>query len=228
MVPVLDLKDGLVVHARRGDRASYAPIESTIAGGAQPLAIARGLMGVHEFSEAYIADLDAIAGREPHDLALAELRLAFPAVSLWVDSGFTSVEEAVAWSARGLGRPVLGTENLAEAPGMSVPDDIVLSLDFRDRFIGPAAVLDHPGDWPGEVIVMTLARVGSHGGPDFDRLAEIKARAGARRVFAAGGVRDVRDLRRLQELGLAGALVATAIHDGRLTRADLEAFARNA
>ncbi|HWX13321.1 MAG TPA: HisA/HisF-related TIM barrel protein, partial [Methylocella sp.] len=38
---------------------------------------------------------------------------------------------------------------------------------------------------------------------------------------AAGGLRDASDLMRLREAGVSGALVASALHDGRLIGADL-------
>jgi phosphoribosylformimino-5-aminoimidazole carboxamide ribotide isomerase len=68
---------------------------------------------------------------------------------------------------------------------------------------------------------MTLARVGSGAGPDTGRIADICARAPGRSIYAAGGVRDTSDLAALQQLGVAGALVATSLHDGRLSGADL-------
>jgi phosphoribosylformimino-5-aminoimidazole carboxamide ribotide isomerase len=49
--------------------------------------------------------------------------------------------------------------------------------------------------------------------------------AAGRRIYAAGGVRDAADLAALARAGIAGALVATALHDGRLRRADIDALA---
>lgn len=103
----------------------------------------------------------------------------------------------------------------------------ILSLDFRgDDFLGPPALLAHPADWPGRIIVMTLAHVGAGAGPDWTRLATIIAAAGPeRRVYAAGGVRTTDDLRRLQAMGVAGALVATSLHNGQIKTGDLEEIA---
>jgi len=42
-------------------------------------------------------------------------------------------------------------------------------------------------------------------------------------LLAGGGVRDPGDLRELAQLGCTGALVATALHDGRLTAEDVAA-----
>jgi phosphoribosylformimino-5-aminoimidazole carboxamide ribotide isomerase len=105
--------------------------------------------------------------------------------------------------------------------------EVLLSLDFRgDAFLGPARLLASAGTWPHRVIVMTLARVGTGGGPDFTRLDEIIGRAGpSRQVYAAGGVRNMDDLKRLRDLGVAGALVATALHTGQIKTGDLEEIA---
>ena len=70
---------------------------------------------------------------------------------------------------------------------------------------------------------MTLARVGSGAGPDLDRLRAIREIAAGRDIYAAGGVRDSADLAVLKRAGISGALVATSLHDGRLTGSDLEA-----
>ena len=62
--------------------------------------------------------------------------------------------------------------------------------------------------WPRRIIVMTLARVGSAAGPDLARIAAVQSAAGARKIYAAGGVRDAADLAALKSVGAAGVLVA--------------------
>jgi phosphoribosylformimino-5-aminoimidazole carboxamide ribotide isomerase len=87
--------------------------------------------------------------------------------------------------------------------------------------LGCGALFDAAALWPSRLIHMTLARVGSDGGPDVDGLVALRTRAPHCAVYAAGGVRDERDLQVLAAHGVAGALVATALHDGRITRARL-------
>src|SRR5690606_17455443 len=149
-------------------------------------------------------------------------------VMLWVDRGTASAEVLAREAREGPGTPVLGTEVIADegaARAALAVHPIILSLDHdMEGPLGPAAVHSDPSLWPESVIVMTLGRVGSLEGPDLDRLRAVKDLAGGRRVFAAGGVRDRADLLALAEAGAAGVLVASALHDGRLTAADLEAF----
>ena len=127
-----------------------------------------------------------------------------------------------------LGTPVIGSESqrdsnlIARHRGSA---RIVLSLDFRgDAFQGPPEILAEPALWPSRVIVMTLARVGSAAGPDLARLAAIRSVAGGRELYAAGGVRDARDLSALKAAGASGALIATALHEQRIVAADLGAM----
>ena len=226
IIPVLDLMGGAVVRARMGERHLYAPIVTPLAATSDPLDVARGLLAVHPFSTLYVADLDAIEGRGDNGAALRRITHECPGVSLWVDNGIAEAAAAARWLDGGIGSLVLGSETQRDAAlvrQLAADDRVVLSLDFRgDAFQGPAGILDDPSAWPARVIAMTLARVGSGAGPDVERLAEVQRIAPGRRIYAAGGVRNAADLAALAHAGIAGALVATALHDGRLGRAEIE------
>lgn len=228
IIPVIDLRGGVVVHARRGERARYRPLVSPLAADATPLAVVAGLMALHPFSVLYVADLDAIAGAGDNGAAIAAIAARFPGLSLWLDAGFRAAPAARAWLA-GRGDLVLGSEAQADGAllaallGGASAARVILSLDFRaEGFIGPP-VLRTPALWPARVIAMTLAQVGSGAGPDLARVAEIVGQAEGRAVFAAGGVRDGADLAVLRTAGAAGVLVASALHEGRVGPADLAA-----
>src|SRR5947209_7775724 len=61
IIPVLDLKAGLAVHAVAGDRAYYQPIRSILHQGSDPIGLARAYRDKLGLSDLYVADLDAIA-----------------------------------------------------------------------------------------------------------------------------------------------------------------------
>ncbi|MBM3578582.1 MAG: nickel transporter [Alphaproteobacteria bacterium] len=224
IIPVIDIRSGVVVRARAGDRDSYAPIMSALAPTSAPVDVVAGFLALHSFERIYIADLDAIQGSGDNRHEIEALVERFPAMRFMVDAGATSSD----W--RGVARVecVIGSESLRDIESLRArkdDPDVVLSLDFRDDvFLGPDTLSNCADLWPSQVIVMTLTRVGVGAGPDFDHVVKIIERAGDRRVFAAGGVRDARDLEQLEALGAAGALVATALHDGALTRPDLDRF----
>jgi phosphoribosylformimino-5-aminoimidazole carboxamide ribotide isomerase len=229
IVPVIDLKGGTVVHARMGQRALYRPIETPLAQGSDPLDVVAGLLSVHPFTALYVADLDAIEGNGDNRPAIKELKQAFPQLTLWVDSGIAEFDSAADWLHRDLGHLVLGSETQSDAAlahHLAENVKVVLSLDFRGPdFMGPPALLAQNAAWPHRVIAMTLDRVGSHAGPDLARLRALKSFAGTRAVYAAGGVRDIGDLRALAQADIAGALIASSLHDGRITAADLRQMA---
>jgi phosphoribosylformimino-5-aminoimidazole carboxamide ribotide isomerase len=227
-IPVVDLKGGEVVRARMGDRASYKPIKSPLSPTSDPVDAARGLLAVYPFPILYVADLDAIEHHGDNFPTLRRIRAEFPTLRMWIDSGVADAAALEALIGADLGEPVIGSESQRDGALSARQKDsrrIVLSLDFRgNAFQGPAEILAEPELWPRRIIVMTLARVGSGVGPDFARLRAIQSIAGGREVYAAGGVRDAADLRALKAIGCAGALIATALHERRVVRADLEAI----
>jgi phosphoribosylformimino-5-aminoimidazole carboxamide ribotide isomerase len=230
VIPVIDLRAGEVVHARRGERASYRPVQSQLCRGSAPVEVVAGLRAVHPFATLYIADLDAIQGRGDNGASIREIRRRFPALRLWVDNGLADGDACRNWLAQGLGALVLGSEAqhdhaiLQDLSGDDARRDLILSLDYKDdRFLGPPALLSATALWPARLIVMTLSRVGSGGGPDLELLRRWRAEAPAKKIFAAGGVRGGEDLLALADCDVSGVLVATALHERKIGRAEIAA-----
>jgi phosphoribosylformimino-5-aminoimidazole carboxamide ribotide isomerase len=225
IIPVIDLKDGAVVRALKGDRAHYRPITTPLAPTGDPLEVARGLLSVFPFQSLYVADLDAITGSGDNRAVLASLTRAFPHVSFWIDGGIAEPDAAAAWLADETGILVIGSESqksTALARRFADHPRVVLSLDFRgDAFCGPPELLTDTACWASRIIAMTMGRVGSGEGPDLARVAMLSVRAAGRRIYAAGGVRDAADLEMLKRVGAAGALIATCLHERRLTGDDI-------
>jgi phosphoribosylformimino-5-aminoimidazole carboxamide ribotide isomerase len=233
VVPVLDLKAGQVVRAVAGDRTHYQPIRSTLAASSEPAAVLDGLLTLAPFARVYVADLDAITRAGDHRRAIADLAARHEAVEFWVDAGFATASDAIAAAAERI-VPVLGSESLetttalGEAIARLGAGGVVLSLDFRgERFVGPGDLGARPDLWPDRVIAMTLGRVGTGMGPDVERLAALVPMIGDRSLFAAGGVRGRADLLLLAQMGVRGALVASALHDATLGSPDLAGFQGN-
>lgn len=221
LIPVLDLKGGVVVAARGGNRGDYRPLVSPLCNSSRPEAVASALLALHPFDALYIADLDAIGGGATLLPVIQSIHRAHPAIELWVDSGLRDLDRIAP-----IARPVLGTESIEGSAQLAelirtLPDP-VLSLDFRDdRPLGPAAIHEQSELWPEEVIVMTLARVGTGTGPDLPLLERLRRASPTTRFCAAGGVRGATDLRRLRDLGVAGALVSTLLHQAPADQAAL-------
>ncbi len=226
IIPVIDVMGGVVVRALAGRRDAYRPIVSALAASSAPCEIVAAFLRLHPFRSIYIADLDAILGRGENARVVRSLADKFPQIAFWLDAGAHTVAPGSSCEM------VVGSEALhrdAPPPDLSATPHVILSLDFQGKeFLGPPSLASSPHLWPSRVIVMTLRSVGVGEGPDLAMLAAIKARAGRRELFAAGGVRGANDLAALAQAGAAGALIASALHDERLGAEDLARFAESA
>src|SRR5215813_4532696 len=223
IIPALDLKDGLVVHASSGARADYRPIETPLGPADDPVTIARALLAIAGSRTLYIADLDAIEGVGNHFELCRDLASALPHNDLWIDAGFSNVTDCAFWLPLGA-TLVIGSEGLAFAEDWqelraSFGESLVLSLDYgAEGQRGPASVFAEPAHWPERIITMSLDRVGTGNGPDIARLRDVVDQAGSRSVYASGGMRSMGDLEAAAEAGAGGALIATALHRGAVTQ----------
>jgi phosphoribosylformimino-5-aminoimidazole carboxamide ribotide isomerase len=198
--------------------------------------VARALVDTFSFVEAYVADLDAIAGRDPDwnsYQAIADCGLR-----LWIDAGLSSAESAQPFAdpqtKHFVARVVLGLESLrscealAEILAMVGQDRLVFSLDLKHgrpltqipqwQDMEPAQIA-HEVFQLGirSMIVLDLARVGVNEGTGTETLARrVRALQPAAELIGGGGVRGGEDLRALAAAGYEWALVASALHDGRI------------
>ncbi|MGF6855234.1 HisA/HisF-related TIM barrel protein [Paraburkholderia sp. CI3] len=239
VIPVLDLLDGQVVRAVRGERSAYRPIQSRLVATSDPLATARALLEASGARTLYIADLGAILQRGAHASTLAALRAALPGIELWLDAGFADyasmralferIDDAIdQHDSRAAGShlatlvPVFGSETLRDIHALHAAQGAglapILSLDQRAGELLAAAALDRSSAWwPPRVIAMTLDQVGSYAGPDLATFERVRAQAAAHTtLIGAGGIRNRDDLAAAAGTGASAWLVASALHDRQI------------
>lgn len=236
VIPVIDILNGATVHAVRGRRSQYKPLQSSLVTSVDPREVA-GAFKTLGFRELYIADLDAIIDCSI-DFEVLKRVAAETGLSLMVDAGVTSLERAERLLASGVSKLIVGTETLsskgfvAKAVQRFGSDHVVVSLDLKsggvlvkagfDGSTNPLCLLQEFRTMGvSDVIVLDLARVGSGEGIDTAFLKQVISETGLD-VYAGGGVRDIADLEELNALGAAGALVATALHTGKVSVEDLK------
>lgn len=220
IIPVIDLMAGQVVHARGGQRDTYRPITTQLANSSDPVAVVAGLRTFYRFNTVYVADLDAIQGGQGHGNIVQSLLKRFSDCHFWLDAGPATLAIARDIAEPVRLQPVCGSENHDCAALESIVNhypNALLSLDFtHERLLGDPALLVNTWLWPGEIIVMSLDRVGSQLGPDLERIQELQTLNPDHDYYAAGGIRHDRDLQNLADIGINGALLATALHDQTL------------
>lgn len=233
IIPVLDVMGGQVVRGVAGRRSEYRPIVSQLTRSTQPLAVAQAFRRHFGLTTLYLADLDAIQGGAPSVALYHEL--VAQGFSLWIDAGVTDLDRARTVAAVERVDVVLGLETIAgpevlqaacqELGAQRVP----FSLDLKaGRCLGdltrwpaaePGAVAAHAvAQGVQRLIVLDLAQVGVGQGSGTEPLCEqLRTQHPAIQLIAGGGVRNWTDVARLKTAGAQAVLVASALHDGRLT-----------
>lgn len=233
--PAIDLLGGRCVRLARGSFDAvtvYAedPVEQARAFAAD------GAEALH------VVDLDgAREGRPIHAAAIERIRSAFGGV-LQVGGGIRTEGEVAAIVAEGVDRVILGTaaarrpDWLADLIERYGPDRIAAAVDLRGPRVmvegwleeSPAAVEEVISRLRGTglrtVVFTDTERDGMLGSANHVRAGEFVT-AGFDTIVA-GGVTGRDDLRRISAAGAAGAIIGSALYEGRLTLSDALAAAR--
>jgi phosphoribosylformimino-5-aminoimidazole carboxamide ribotide isomerase len=239
VLPVIDLKGGLVVRGVGGRRDDYKPIESRLCSDAQ-LETVLATFASLGFPQAYVADLDAIekgTGAFAGDSTREFSGLASP--DLMVDAGIRNLSDARALDAvrvndRPLAGIVAGLESLDSPSTLAAmlqavgAGRLVFSLDMKRglpltaapawQALAPLAIATLALRLGvRRFILLDLAQVGMGAGVGTESLCRaLRCLAPSVEIISGGGVRGQADLDLLARAGCDAALVASALHDGRL------------
>lgn len=232
LYPAIDLRDGKVVQLVQGD------FDRERVHGDDPVGLAQGFVAAGA-PWIHTVDLDAARTGEPTNLHLIAAIAAAVDVPVQAGGGVRSLDRAAQLADVGVARVVMGTaamEDPALVAKVAARQPVALGLDVKGREVAVRGWAQGSGvDWADALcrladagataVVVTQIRVeGLMGGADTDGLAEVLA-ATELDVIASGGVGAMDDLLALDavEAGgrrLAGAIVGTAIYEGRVDVAD--------
>lgn len=220
LIPVIDIKNGVVVHAQRGQRDTYQPINSLLSPSADIYAVINAFLQLADFKIIYIADLNAITQQGDNQALIHAVLLHYPDIHFWLDAGYYSPD--LAFSGVSNYRPVLGSE-CCTAKQLATTENALLSLDFsaQNEPLGEMELFDDSQLWSEKVIIMTLARVGSNIGVDIEKLHDYHTRFPETAFVAAGGVRTIEDLQQLNKSGIQYILLASALHSGAISSKEI-------
>jgi len=223
IIPVIDLKNGVVVHAQQGKRDQYQPIHTGLCASPDIYQVIDAFLGLYDFDTFYIADLNAITGQGNHDALIIDVLTFFPHITFWLDQGYRQYDPVLKLPGNML--PVLGSESYSDdtlSEMKAFNNNFILSLDYSaSHLLGAKQIFINQDLWPDNIIIMTLDRVGSHAGPDLERLNDFCRRYPTKNFIAAGGIRNKQDLMTLDEAGIKLALLASALHAGEINSDDI-------
>jgi phosphoribosylformimino-5-aminoimidazole carboxamide ribotide isomerase len=227
-IPAVDIRGGRCVQLVQGDFAretAYSDDPSEMARHWQAL----GAQRLH------VVDLDgARDGVRGNAAAIARL-LAAVDIPVQVGGGVRSLDTARAILDQGAARVVVGTAAAQQPRALSQwvealgAEQLIVGVDARGgrvathgwqnltdldvvafcRVLADAGVV--------RVLYTDVGRDGMLGGPDIDGT---RAVANILAVLGSGGVSSVDHLRKLAEAGAEGAIIGTALYEGRLSLSD--------
>jgi phosphoribosylformimino-5-aminoimidazole carboxamide ribotide isomerase len=211
LVLAMDLKGGLVVHGRKGERESYRPLTWGLVGSPEPVLYLETIRPRY----LYIADLDRITGSGSQN---AEIGICCHTVErCYVDRGIRSPADYLTGERI---VNVVGTETAGD--DLSVYRGGFLSLDLREGRVipsnrDPLSILQEAARLPFEgCLILNLASVGTGDGLPSSPLLGALRRSFDRTLLFGGGISGEKDLDLLCSYGFDGAVVATAVHQRRI------------
>lgn len=223
---VLDIFNQTVVHAQGGTRSEYKPIHfsSQICDTSDALEI----LDTVKPAEVYIADLNLLEKIGKREKNFDIIQAIAEKAKVMLDPGVTSVSETedimeIVQSV------VLGTETASldtiEKASSLYPGRVNVSIDKRKGKIltndpsmpdDPLKIVELLNSYQlDDIIILDLDRVGTSSGVDSQFLSKIVS-ISDHNVLLGGGVRNPEDIEVLESIGVKGALVATALHNGSI------------
>jgi phosphoribosylformimino-5-aminoimidazole carboxamide ribotide isomerase len=234
LYPAIDLRGGRCVRLHQGDFA-----RETVYGD-DPVAVARRFVA-DGAPWLHVVDLDAARTGEPVNRAVVAAVAAAVDVPVQSSGGVRDEDAATALLDAGVTRVVVGTAavedpDLVARLAAAHPGRVAVGLDTRSGEVAVrgwtegsgiplADVVPRVAELGAAALVVTdIARDGTLTGTALDGLAAVLA-ATPVPVVASGGVGTLEELRALATLDaggrrLAGAIVGTALYEGRFTVAE--------
>lgn len=242
IIPVIDISNGMAVRAVAGERKHYRAIQSRLTESVEPAEVMRAIKQSLQCAVYYVADLDAIERQQLNRCAIAEM--VRTGVSLIVDAGATTVAQIEALLEIGVHQIVLSSESMQDLTQLEAmfarfdSASLIFSLDLKH-----GELLSCDPAWDGkspidlarfviecgirQLIVLDLAAVGTGRGiPTLQLCQDIRRISPDVRIISGGGVDSAACVADAVQAGLDGLLIASALHDGRLTADDLAAYLR--
>lgn len=237
IIPVIDVLNGVAVHGIRGERKRYQPLKSSLFTSVDSVDIALSFESLG-FSSLYLADLDAILGKSANFNIYRQI-MTQTRLELMVDAGIADIAKAEKVLDTCVTKIVVGSETLSSLDFLSQAvrafgeKKVVVSIDQKEGKVLGASEAIASMDAVSfaqklanvgvrQIILLDLDRVGTEHGINLPLLRNILETTRVE-VLVGGGIRSLQELEDLRKLGVSGTLVATVLHNGKVTVDELKA-----
>jgi len=222
IVFVADLLDGRVVHAIKGEREKYRSVRnSKISNSAHPIEMISAIKA----QEVYIADLDRLQHTGNNFAVIKKISaLTKTMVNIGVEKN-EDIERCIGIADTVILSSEASSFEIMKYASRNYPGKTSITIDIKNGSIltkdedlkkEPKEVVKLLNELNiKDIVIIDLSKVGTGAGINEDFLREIKGISNHNILFG-GGIRDMKDINTLKEIGISGALVATAVHNGKI------------
>lgn len=232
LIPAIDIIGGECVRLSQGDYSKKSTYFK------DPLEIAKRYEDVG-IKRLHVVDLDGAKCAVPQNLAVLERLRANTSLDIQYGGGIKSSEALESVFASGANRAICGSiavknpEKFAEWLNEFGAGKIILGADIKDGFVSTDGWLESStfsvhqlidGFLEGglsQVICTDISKDGMLQGPSFDLYEELQSRYDAVNITVSGGISEMADIERLNDMGLRSVIIGKAIYEGRITMEDL-------
>lgn len=233
ILPAIDIRNGQAVRLYKGDFDQETVVNPDVLGQARIFADA-GMQFIH------VVDLDGVLeGRATNRDLIAALKVA-TGLGVEVGGGIRTLEQIKDYLMVGIDRVIIGSmavknpDFVREALEQFGADKIVVGIDAKDGFVATEGWLEtstvdfislakEMEKMGVQLFVYTdVDRDGTLTGPNFAHYERLVSELTTAKVIASGGIAELADLTRLQEIGVAGAIVGKAYYNGNISLEELK------
>lgn len=219
---VIDILKGRVVHAIKGVRENYYPVkDSKICSSADPVEMVSAVRP----AEVYIADLDRLSNSGSNFEAIRKISgIAGTMVNIGIREKediekCMAIADTVILSTEASSFEIMKYASLHHPGRTSITIDIkngVVLTDDKDLKKKPEELVKLLNELKiRDIVIIDLSKVGSSEGINREFLRAVR-KISNHDILFGGGIKGMDDIQILKEIGINGALVATAVHNGSI------------
>lgn len=194
-------------------------------------------------SRLHFVDLDGAWGSNINRALLMEMiEKASSKVKVQIGGGIRSVKDAIELIELGVDRIVLGTlavnhpEKIKELVSILPTGSIIIAIDYRQNKIAihgwTKITKENPFAFAKKmlrlganyVLFSSIEADGTLTGPDIQNIKMMVKIVGEDHLFIAGGIRNEKDIKKLNNLGVAGVIIGKAFYEHQIPTSIIKKF----
>lgn len=230
VLPAIDIQNGHAVRLRQGvkdDSTTYFrdPVE------AAKKWCDEGALFLH------VVDLDGAFSGKPANAAIVEAICDAVDIPVEVGGGIRSEEAITTYLDAGVNRVIIGSKAVEDTPFITdmakkYASSLAVSIDAKGDMVATRGweegsskkVLPFAQEMLSlgihTLVYTDISRDGMLTGPNFAMLSQLQQLPFIR-LIASGGMSSIDDLKKLQSMGLYGAITGKALYEGKITMAQI-------